>query len=441
MKRSAAHSATLSGTRHWPPPTARCLMHGSLARPAATAWRAAVAALALLLCIGAPPVGAQELPPEIQVDRYMVQADRQVRNEEFAAALRTLDRVLELYETHDMVIPASFWITRAEVAMAAGRHVEAMESSAQYLEVAGRGGEQYDEALELLDRAFAQACTAEAMTKTLEALKVCLVHGVDPNEPDSSGRTPLHWAGQRDDPAIAAALVEAGADSAAAVAVVRAEVERIPDGPICTGDYSSDSCWMELAVRPGCYLWNPSPQDDETVGWNGECSNGLAQGIGRTTWYEHHEVTQMWEGRRVDGKGDGWTVGRGFGDDVFHTEGCVVNDEPYGRLTRRYTETLPSGQYREWTFSFSAGERIVANMESNAVDSYLRVLRDNGPEIASDDDGGSGVNARLEFLVTVTGQYKIRASAFDDDESGPFVLWVGDRDHGTMNPGDDCGPR
>ena len=367
----------------------------------------------------------------------MVQAERQIRNEEFAAALRTLDRVLELYETHDIVIPASFWIKRAEVAMGAGRHVETMESSARYLEVAGRGGEQYDEALELLDRAFAEACAAEAMTETLEALKACLALGADPNEPDASGRTPLHWAGQREDIEIAVALVEAGADSAAAAAE-RAESERMPEGPICMGDLSPDSCWMELADRPGCYLWNPFPQDDEAVTWSDECSDGLTQGIGRVTWYQNNEVSETWDARHVDGRPDGWAAGRGFGDDAFETEGCYVNGERHGL---RETTNLQAGYSRTWTFSFSAGERIVASMESDDVDSYLRVLRDDGTVIASDDDGGSGTNARLEFRVPVTGEYRIRASAYGGDDSGPFVLWVGDREYGTMNPGDACGPR
>ena len=290
MKRSAAHSACLPCTRHShrSPRTATCLWHGTFARPTATAWRTAVAAIPLLLCIGAPLLAAQELPPEIQVDRYMVQADRQIRNEEFASAFRTLDRVLGLYEIHDIVIPASFWVKRAEVAMGAGRHVEAMESSARYLEVAGRGGEQYDEALELLDRAFAQACTAQAMTETLETLEVCLTYGADPNEPDASGRTPLHWSGQKEDPGIAAALVEAGADSATA-AGESGEADRVPEAPICTGDHSPDSCWIGVADRPGCYLWGQAPQDDVTVTWSGECSNGFAQGIGRETWYQNHE--------------------------------------------------------------------------------------------------------------------------------------------------------
>ena len=63
-------------------------------------------------------------------------------------------------------------------------------------EVTGRGGEQYDEALELLDRAFAEACIPQAMTETLKSLETCLAHGADPNGTDENGRTTLDWAGE-----------------------------------------------------------------------------------------------------------------------------------------------------------------------------------------------------------------------------------------------------
>ena len=214
-----------------------------------------------------------------------------------------------------------------------------------------------------------------------------------------------------------------------------------PEGPICTGSYAPDSCWMELADRPGCYLWNGAPQDDETVTWSGECSNGLAQGVGRTTWYQNHDVSQTVETRLEDGRNSGWTVVRDFGDDAGETEGCYVDGERHGRWILRLTENLSAGSSWDWTFPFAAGERIVADMASDDVDSYLRVLRDDGTEIASDDDGGSGVGARLEFRVPATGRYTVRASAYGDDDSGPFVLWVGDRDHGTTSPGEACGPR
>ena len=214
-----------------------------------------------------------------------------------------------------------------------------------------------------------------------------------------------------------------------------------PDAPICTGSASVEGCWMEISNQPECYLWNPFPVDDEFVRWSGECSNGFAQGIGQTSWYHNDELSQTWESRNVDGRPEGWAVGRGFGDEAFQSEGCYVDGERHGRWMERLTESLRAGYYWDWTFFFSADERIVANMESDDVDSYLRVLRDDETEIASDDDGGSGANARLEFRVPATGEYKIRASAYDDDDSGSFVLWVGDRDPGTMNLGQDCGPR
>ena len=214
-----------------------------------------------------------------------------------------------------------------------------------------------------------------------------------------------------------------------------------PEGPICTGDYSPDSCWMEIAGRPGCYLWNPFPQDEETVTWNGECSDGLAQGIGRTTWYEHHEVTQMWEGRRAEGKGEGWAVGRGFGDDAFLTEACYVNDERRDGGVDGYERAIRWGYSWTWDFSFAAAERVVINMKSDDLDSYLEVLRADGTVVASNDDGGSGANARLVFEAPMAGEYEIRARGYDDDDSGTFELWVGDRDPDTTAPGEPCALR
>ena len=163
---------------------------------------------------GARPAAAQELPPEIQVDRFMVQADREIRNEQYVAALRTLDRILALQEAHELELPESFWMKRAEVALGAEDFAEAMASSSRYLEIAGRSGELYTAALELLDQAFEQGCAPERMTETLESLRACLALGADPNAAGPDGRTTLDWAAERDDPAIAAALVEAGADSA-----------------------------------------------------------------------------------------------------------------------------------------------------------------------------------------------------------------------------------
>ena len=190
---------------------------------------------ALIGCIGlvfCPTVAsAQELPPEIQMDRYMVQVDRQIRNEQYAAALRTLGMVLELQATHDLELPASFWMKRAIVAIGTEDYTEAMASLVQYLDLVGREGEQYADALELLDQAVEQGCTAQRMTESVERVRACLAQGADPNTVDASAKRPLDWAAEREDPGISAALIAAGADPVeAASATAGADSAVAPPG-------------------------------------------------------------------------------------------------------------------------------------------------------------------------------------------------------------------
>ncbi len=82
----------------------------------------------------------------------------------------------------------------------------------------------------------------------------------------------------------------------------------LPEGKICTGDYSPEGCWMGIANHPGCYLWNPFPQDDEIVTWSGGCSEGYAQGSGETTWYQSDQVSEIDVGLRQKGRSEGFWV-------------------------------------------------------------------------------------------------------------------------------------
>ncbi len=77
--------------------------------------RTATFALPILFALTGAAASAQELPPEIRMDRYMVQVDRQIGSEQYTAALRTLDRILELRSEHGLALPESFWMKRAEV--------------------------------------------------------------------------------------------------------------------------------------------------------------------------------------------------------------------------------------------------------------------------------------------------------------------------------------
>ena len=94
---------------------------------------------------------AAQLTPEIQADRYLMQAEDRIQKQDFAGAKAALDRILELEAEHGLTIPEAFHFRHAEVAQRVGQHEEAIESVTRYLTVAGRSGEHYREALRLLN--------------------------------------------------------------------------------------------------------------------------------------------------------------------------------------------------------------------------------------------------------------------------------------------------
>ena len=121
-----------------------------------------LAALALSPCL------SQELPPEIQIDRLLVQAERETANGEHWSAAITLERILEIYAEHGLEIPAAFWFRQAGVLQDAGLHEQAVEASTRYLREAGREGEHYQAVLRILDSAeldLAEARQAEARAR------------------------------------------------------------------------------------------------------------------------------------------------------------------------------------------------------------------------------------------------------------------------------------
>ena len=84
---------------------------------------------------------------------------------------------------------------------------------------------------------------------------------------------------------------------------------RFGGDPVCTRQSDGVSCWMEVADRPGCYVWNPNPHPGETVGWTGACAGGFAQGMGSLTFSSAYIQQTVTGGSLRDGRFDGtWTI-------------------------------------------------------------------------------------------------------------------------------------
>jgi serralysin len=61
-----------------------------------------------------------------------------------------------------------------------------------------------------------------------------------------------------------------------------------------------------------------------------------------------------------------------------------------------------------------------------AVDPFLRLEDSQGNQLASDDDGGEGLNARIVFACTQDGTYRVVATTLDA-QTGGFTLSVEER--------------
>lgn len=94
----------------------------------------------------------------------------------------------------------------------------------------------------------------------------------------------------------------------------------------------------------------------------------------------------------------------------------LVQGDPLLPNTRRPSQV--------WTFDGQAGQRLVIEMlgRSGNVDPHLTLQDSSGKELARDDDGGDGTNARLRYVLRATGRYRVVASNFRASRYGPFTL-------------------
>lgn len=84
----------------------------------------------------------------------------------------------------------------------------------------------------------------------------------------------------------------------------------------------------------------------------------------------------------------------------------------------------PDGKYYAdvYTFTGSANQRVSITMTSGEVDSYLTLYHPSGAVVARNDDGGGGLHARIDAVLTTGGVYRVEASTFHEYSTGSYVL-------------------
>jgi hypothetical protein len=74
-----------------------------------------------------------------------------------------------------------------------------------------------------------------------------------------------------------------------------------------------------------------------------------------------------------------------------------------------------------YAVELQANQKYQIDLLSNQFDPYLRLTTATGAEIASDDDGGDGLNSRLFFTPPASATYRIVVTSFGTGQ-GAFVL-------------------
>ena len=113
--------------------------------------RGVIGSILVPVWLGLVTVSAQ-LPPEIMADRYLVRVERLMAEKNHKAALEMMDKIIELQKEHNLTLPEEFHFKYAQIAMSAGSTKAALDSVNKYLATAGREGQFYRQALELLDQ-------------------------------------------------------------------------------------------------------------------------------------------------------------------------------------------------------------------------------------------------------------------------------------------------
>lgn len=101
----------------------------------------------------------------------------------------------------------------------------------------------------------------------------------------------------------------------------------------------------------------------------------------------------------------------------------AVGDTVGGRLDESspVLEDDDDVPYQLYTLRLTSAARVRVAMVSDDFDTFLRVLR-GGAEVASDDDGFGGSNARV--YLSEPGEYTIQARAYGSSAAGAYLLHV-----------------
>jgi hypothetical protein len=106
-----------------------------------------------------------------------------------------------------------------------------------------------------------------------------------------------------------------------------------------------------------------------------------------------------------------------------------LETETRGRLSESSARDEEERPYDLWTVSGRRNQEVVVRLNSDAFDSFVefgRMERNQFVSSASDDDGGSGLNAKLRVTLDAQGRGAVKVTTAGGEGEGEYTLFVGE---------------
>ena len=162
-----------------------------------------------------------------------------------------------------------------------------------------------------------------------------------------------------------------------------------------------------MITNEGCELWNPSPEDGDSVSWSGACANGLAQGKGVEKWFKNGNLGNTVLGSMINGVLVGEAkVTYNNGDEYIGLLGEDGSRDGIGTL-RKSSGTVLNGRWTRGDF--------ITPWDGNKRPALSAAPVEPSPQFLSPSRAG-------QLIITHEGCKLFDASP----EDGKTVSWSGD---------------
>ena len=112
-----------------------------------------ISSIFVLFSLGFFTVASAQLPPEIMVDKHLLEAEQLIEKKDYVGAFKQMNQIVGLQKEHNLTLPEAFLFKYAQVALKAGSLRTTLDAVQKYLVTAGKKGQFYKEALALLNKA------------------------------------------------------------------------------------------------------------------------------------------------------------------------------------------------------------------------------------------------------------------------------------------------